>query len=105
MANRVRYRKAWEKEFPRSSGGRAAFGRIGDKLVTAVRQELKARGLLDDPPAREYLAELDHAPTDRGVRVFTTASRAHFVEWGTVHREADAPMRTAARRFGRFVER
>lgn len=105
MATRVKYRKAWEREFPRSAGGRVAFGRIGDKLVNDTKRELKATGLRDDPPAREYLAELDHAPTDRGVRVFTTASRAHFVEWGTSKREADAPMRTAARRMGRFKER
>jgi hypothetical protein len=104
MPNRVTYRKAFERDFPRSAGGRAAFGRIGDQLVTATKQELKASGLADDPPAREYLRELDHAPTDRGVRVFTTASRGHLVEWGTIYRQPDAPMRTAARRFGRFKE-
>ena len=105
MAARVRYRKAWEREFPRSGSGRRAFGRIGDKLVADTARELKATGLRDDPPAREYLDELDHVPTDRGVRVLTTASRAHFVEWGTRYRQADAPMRTAARRMGRFKER
>jgi len=78
------------------------FVDVARRLEVAVADELERTGLVDDPPAREYLRELDHAPTDRGARVFTTASRAHLVEWGTIHREPDAPMRTAARRFGRF---
>ena len=105
MATRVKYRKAWEREFPRTSLGRRKFGKVGDRLVDDTKAELRRTGLVDDPPAREYLEELQHAPTDRGVRVFTTAGRAHFVEWGTYNRAADAPMRTAARRLGRFTER
>jgi hypothetical protein len=104
MTSRVRYRKEWEREFPRTALGRARFGAIADRLRSATASELRRTGLIDDPPAREYLAELDTAPTDRGARVFTTASRAHFVEWGTAHRSPDAPMRTAASRFGRFTE-
>jgi len=105
MATKVKYRKAWEREFARTSLGRAKFGRVGDQLVEATKVELRRTGLVDDPPAREYRDELQHAPTERGVRVFTTASRAHLVEWGTYLRDADAPMRTAARRLGRFTER
>ncbi len=104
MAGRVRYRKAWEREFPRDAEGRRAFGRVADELVKATRDELRRTGLADDPPAREYLADLQHEPTDKGARVFTTASRAHLVEYGTLYREPDAPMRSAARRFGRFRE-
>lgn len=102
---RVTYRPEWEREFPRTPAGRAAFGKHAEQIKRATAAELKRTGLVDDPPAREYLAELDTAPTDTGARVFTTASRAHLVEWGTVHREPDAPMRTAARKFGRFKER
>lgn len=105
MANRVTYRKAWEKEFPQTAGGRAAFTVVAGKLRSRVAHHLKATGLSKDPPAREYLAELGDAPTSTGARVYTTASRAHFVEWGTARRPADAPMRTAAREFGRFTER
>lgn len=105
MANRVTYRPAWEREFARSSSGKAAFLATAEDLKAATELELRRTGLVDDPPAREYLEELDVASTNDGARVFTTASRAHLVEWGTIHRDADAPMRTAARRFGRFTER
>jgi len=105
MAARVKYRRAWEREFARTSLGVAKFGRVGDRLLADTARELKRTGLAGDPPAVEYLAELQTAPTSTGVRVFTTASRAHFVEWGTYDRPADAPMRTAARRLGRFTER
>lgn len=104
MANRVTYRKAWEREFVASADGRRAFLAVADDLRDATELELKRTGLTDDPPAREYLEELDTASTRDGARVFTTASRAHLVEWGTIFRDADAPMRTAARRFGRFTE-
>jgi len=99
---RFRYRKAWEREFAGTAGGRVAFDRVAGRIADATADELRATGLRRDPPAREYLAELGHAPTSTGARVFTTASRAHFVEWGTALRAPDAPMRTAARRFGRL---
>lgn len=105
MAGRVHYRKAWEDEFNSSPLGRAKFRDVAEQILDATADELRRTGLTDDPPAREYLAELDTADTDDGARVFTTASRAHLVEWGTIYREPDAPMRTAAARFGRFRER
>jgi len=104
MAGRVRYRKAWEKELPGTTHGRRAFLATADELARATAGELKRTGLVDDPPAREYLRELETESTETGARVFTTAGRAHFVEYGTLYRDPDAPMRTAARKFGRFVE-
>lgn len=101
---RVTYRKAWEAEFVASAAGRAAFVDVAETIRADTVDELKRTGLLDDPPAREYLAELDTEATDTGARVFTTAGRAHFVEYGTLYREPDAPMRTAARKAGKFVE-
>lgn len=101
---RVIYRKAWEAWYLRSSRGRAAFVGVADKIAGATRTELRRTGLLNDPPAREYIKSIYTAPTAKGARVYTTASRAHLVEWGTVDREPDAPMRNAARRFGRFTE-
>lgn len=102
MAARVRYRKAWEREFPRTPGGRAAFLRKAGQIADQTADNLKAGGLASDPPAREYLAGLDTASTDTGAKVLTTGPRAHFVEFGTVHRAPEAPMRTAAARFGRL---
>lgn len=99
---RVRYRKGWEREFPTTAAGRRTFIRVADRIKDSTADELRAGGLVDDPPAREYLRELDTATTSTGARVFTTASRAHFVEWGTLYRAPDAPMRTAARRHGRL---
>jgi len=99
---RVRYRREWEAEFTRQ---RPAFRDVAEAIKEETAAELERTGLVDDPPAREYLDELDTASTDTGARVFTTASRAHLVEFGTIYRDPDAPMRTAARRFGRFVER
>jgi hypothetical protein len=102
---KVTYRKAWEREYPRTPAGRAEFGKVAADIESATRDELRRTGLTDDPPAREYLAELASEPTADGARVYTTAPRAHFVEYGTIYREPDAPMRTAARRFGTFRER
>lgn len=101
---KVTYRKEWEAEFTRSAAGRAAFEEVAEVILEGTADELKRTGLVDDPPAREYLAELGTEATSEGARVFTTAGRAHFVEWGTLYREPDAPMRTAARRVGKFVE-
>jgi hypothetical protein len=99
---RVVYRKAWEAEWSRSTAGRAAFVGVADKIATGTRDELRRTGLTDDPPAREYLDDIHTDGTDKGARVYTTAPRAHFVEFGTIYRAPDAPMRNAARRFGRF---
>jgi len=105
MGVRVRYRKAWERRFPRTRGGRRMFTATAGRLERRVATKLAETGLADDPPAREYKRELFHEPTRTGARVGTTASRAHFVEWGTVDRQPDAPMRLAAREFGtRFIE-
>ena len=96
---RVKYLKQWEKK-----AAPTLLRRVGETIRRDTATELRRTGLLDDPPAREYLAELDVVDTDTGVRVLTTAGRAHFVEYGTIYREPDAPMRTAARRAGAFRE-
>lgn len=102
MGARVTYHKDWEQKFPTTALGRATFDRKAADIEADTVVELRRTGLDNDPPAREYLDELGHEPTDTGARVFTTAARAHFVEFGTYLRNADAPMRTAAARHGRF---
>lgn len=100
-----KYRQQWEREWTESGEAGAAFVKVGGKIRDAVKQELRRSANLNhDIPAREYLAELDVVATRTGARVLTTASRAHFVEFGTRFRRALAPMRIAARRFGNFKE-
>jgi len=103
MTNRVRYRKQWEREFPKDPPGIAAFREIAEDLLDATKVELRRTGLNRDPLARRYLDTLDTGVTDTGARVYTDDPFAHIVEWGSIYKEPDAPMRTAARRFGRFT--
>lgn len=102
---KVTYRKEWEAEFTRSAAGRTAFVGVADDIADDTRRELKRTGLVDDPPAREYIEAIHTEATASGARVWTDASRAHFVEFGTLYRDPDAPMRTAAARYGKFTER
>lgn len=101
MTARVSYRREWEAEFLARSDAVVGVARRIERETVA---ELKRGGLDDDVPAREYLEELRSERTRTGGRVVTFAERAHFVEWGTLLREPDAPMRAAAIRVaGRLV--
>ena len=41
MTNRVRYRKQWEREFPKDPPGIAAFREIAEDLLDATKVELR----------------------------------------------------------------
>ena len=86
---RVTYRKAWEAEFVASAAGRAAFVDVAETIRADTVDELKRTGLLDDPPAREYLAELDTEAT--GVRDTDPSNPSSY----TVGRPRDASLRKA----------
>lgn len=104
MSAKVRYRKKWEREFPRSAQGKRSFHEPAKKIAQRTKQLLRQGGLSGDPPAQEYHDDLQTEPTDEGARVFTEASRAHLVEYGTARRAPDAAMRAAAREFGKLRE-
>jgi len=104
MGGRFRYRQAFEREFPTSPDGVATFRKVAEAIVAETRVELKRTGLVNDPLARDYYDTLEAGPTGTGYGVATSSPTAHIVEFGSIHKEPDAPMRTAARRFGRWRE-
>lgn len=104
MGGRFRYRKAFEREFPTSREGQATFRPVAEAIVAETRVELKRTGMLNDPLARDYYDTLEVGPTGSGYGVATTSPTAHIVEFGSIYKEPDAPMRTAGRRFGRWRE-
>lgn len=101
---RFRWRRQFEREFPTSRDGVATFRPVAEAIVAETRVELKRTGMTDDPLARDYYDTLTTGPTGTGYGVATTSPTAHIVEWGSIYKEPDAPMRTAARRFGRWRE-